>query len=233
MLSTINKFHSKFSPCISGILKTSHQQFCHGLKFHCFWVVITIIFRYITLKMTKSITMFFLLSRHAPISAAAFLYHQGSKFSARGLKSAPERSNLTIFEISVNLVRKYFAQGGRGINGLESVVKEFFGIITGSFRRNSKSFLKFSLKWSNFRRQRALLNVCVLNPKREHRTLPVSAEVCQTCLVYPAFSVSGVSSQPLTQNKKLVKVGQNQSHLVHRAKLVTNGQVTNLTVVKQ
>ncbi len=108
MLSTINKFHSKFSPCISGILKTSHQQFCHGLKFHCFWVVITIIFRYITLKMTKSITMFFLLSRHAPISAAAFLYHQGSKFSARGLKSAPERSNLTIFEISVNLVRKYF-----------------------------------------------------------------------------------------------------------------------------
>ena len=37
---------------------------------------------------------------------------QGSNFSARGLKSAPGRSNLVTFEISLNLVRKYFAWGG-------------------------------------------------------------------------------------------------------------------------
>ena len=39
-------------------------------------------------------------------------YSNTSNFSARGLKSAPERSNLIIFEISVNLVREYFAYGG-------------------------------------------------------------------------------------------------------------------------
>ena len=41
--------------------------------------------------------------------------YQGSNFSAHGLKSAPERSNLIIFEISVNLVKKYFAYGGVGV----------------------------------------------------------------------------------------------------------------------
>ena len=110
------------------------------------------------------------------IQNSKHVWLQGSNFSARGLKSAPERSNLIIFEISVNLVKKYFAWGGRGKNGLESVVKEFFGIITGNFlRRNCKSFLKFSLKRSNFRRCCALLKVGVLNPKMAHhisRSLP-------------------------------------------------------------
>ena len=46
---------------------------------------------------------------------------QGSNFSA------PERSNLIIFEISVKLVRKHFAYwvGGRGKNGLKTAPEAF------------------------------------------------------------------------------------------------------------
>ncbi len=46
---------------------------------------------------------------------------QGSNFSA------PERSSLVIFEISVNVVRKYFAYGGdnRGKNDLKSAPEAF------------------------------------------------------------------------------------------------------------
>ena len=50
------------------------------------------------------------------------IFNQGSNFSARGLKSATERSNLIIFRNSVKLVTKYFVYGvgGRGKTGLKS-----------------------------------------------------------------------------------------------------------------
>ncbi len=56
-----------------------------------------------------------MVTSHPKLVIAAVRHCQGSNFSARGLKSAPERSNLIIFEISLNVMRKYFAYGGVGV----------------------------------------------------------------------------------------------------------------------